>query len=124
LTLPILSVGGVGVISVATNIMPRVMDELVASFMRSDLNQSKTIMHAIHGFCRALLKSGSNPAPIKLVMNRAGMKVGSCRKPLVDLSKDKAATLVHELQVMKTRLSEHHIPYDEVLMKIYDTAME
>lgn len=117
LTLPILSVGGVGVISVATNIMPRVMDELVASFMRSDLNQSRLIMHAIHGFCRALLESGSNPAPIKSVMNRAGMHVGSCRKPLVDLSKDKAETLFYELQMMKTRLSAHHIPYDEVLTK-------
>ena len=121
LTLPILSVGGVGVISVATNIMPRVMDELVASFMRSDLNQSRIIMHAIHGFCRALLKSGSNPAPIKSVMNYAGMNVGSCRKPLVDLSKDKAATLFDELQMMKTKLSTHHIPYDEVLKTFYDT---
>ena len=124
LTLPIFSVGGVGVISVAANIMPRVMDELVAAAMRSDLNQSRTIMHAIHGFCRALLKSGSNPAPIKSIMNRAGMKVGSCRKPLVDLSQDKAATLVHELQVMLIRLSEHHIDYDEVLTKMYNTAVE
>jgi 4-hydroxy-tetrahydrodipicolinate synthase len=124
LTLPILSVGGVGVISVAANIMPGVMDELVAGFMRSDLNQSRLIMHAIHGFCRALLKSGSNPAPIKSVMNRAGMNVGSCRKPLVDLAKDKAATLFYELQMMKTRLSAHHIPYDEVLSKFYNPVVE
>ena len=81
-------------------------------------------MHAIHGFCRALLKSGSNPAPIKSIMNRAGMKVGSCRKPLVDLSQDKAATLVHELRMMLTKLSEHHIAYDEVLTKIIGTAVE
>jgi 4-hydroxy-tetrahydrodipicolinate synthase len=110
-------VGGVGVFSVAANIMPRVMDELVASFMRSDLNQSRHIMHAIHGFCRALLSSGSNPAPIKSVMNHAGMNVRSCRKPLVDLSKDKAATLYYELRMMKSRLSAHHISYDEVLTK-------
>ncbi len=124
LTLPILSVGGVGVISVAANIMPRVMDELVSSFMRSDLNQSKAIMHTIHSFCRALLKSGSNPAPIKSVMNHAGMKVGSCRKPLVDLSEDKAAMLVRELQIMLTKLSEHHIRYDEALTKIVNAAVE
>ncbi len=54
-------------------------------------------MHAIHGFCRTLLKSGSNPAPIKSIMNRVGVKVGSCRKPIVDLTNDKAATLFHEL---------------------------
>jgi 4-hydroxy-tetrahydrodipicolinate synthase len=115
LTLPILSVGGVGVFSVSANIMPRVMDELVASFTRSDLNQSRIIMHDIHGFCRALLQSGSNPAPIKSVMNRAGMKVGSCRKPIVDLNKDKATTLFYELQMMITRLAAHQTPYDEAL---------
>lgn len=124
LTLPILSVGGVGVISVAANIMPRVMNELVASVIRSDLQQSRIIMHAIHGFCRALLKSGSNPAPIKLVMNHADMQVGSCRKPLVDLPKDKAAMLFYELQRMKTTLAAHHIPYDEILNKCADTVVE
>ncbi|MFZ2169448.1 MAG: 4-hydroxy-tetrahydrodipicolinate synthase [Methylococcaceae bacterium] len=123
LTLPILSVGGVGIFSVAANIIPGVMDELVDSFMRSDLNQSRVIMQAIHGFCRALLSSGANPAPIKSVMNRAGMNVGSCRKPLVDLSKDKAATLFYELQMMKIRLSAQHIPYDEVLTKVYDPTV-
>ena len=123
LTLPILAVGGVGVISVAANIMPRVMNELVASFMNADLNKSRIITHTIHGFCRALLKSGSNPAPIKSVMNQVGMNVGSCRKPLVDLSKDKAATLFYELQMMKNRLSEQQIPYDEVLTGFYDIAM-
>jgi len=99
------------------------MDELVASFMRADLNQSRIIMHAIHGFCRALLKSGPNPVPIKSVMNRAGMKVGSCRKPLVDLSKDKAATLFYELQMMKAGLSAQHIPYDNLLTKFYDPTV-
>lgn len=124
LTLPILAVGGVGVISVAANIMPQVMTELVAGFMRSDLDRSRNIMHAIHGFCRALLKSGSNPAPIKSIMNSAGMKVGSCRKPLVDLPANKEALLVHELQTMLAGLSGHHIPFDEVLTKICGTAVK
>lgn len=115
LTLPILAVGGVGVISVAANIMPSVMDDLVAKSTHSDLQQARIIMHAIHGFCRALLKLGPNPVPIKSVMNRAGLKVGSCRKPLVDLTEDKAAMLFRELQVMKTKLANHHIAYDEVL---------
>jgi 4-hydroxy-tetrahydrodipicolinate synthase len=117
LTLPILSVGGVGVISVAANIMPKVMNELIASVTRSDLQKSRLIMHAIHGFCRALLQTGSNPAPIKLVMNHAGMQVGSCRKPLIDLTKDKAATLFYELQQMKIKLAEQHILYDDLLNK-------
>ncbi len=124
LTLPILSVGGVGVFSVAANIMPKVMDDLVASFMRSDLNRSRNIMHAIHSFCRALLQSGSNPAPIKAVMNHAGMNVGTCRKPLVDLSNDKTEALFYELLMMLTRLSAHDIAYDEVLTKFYDPTVD
>jgi 4-hydroxy-tetrahydrodipicolinate synthase len=115
LTLPILAVGGVGVISVAANIMPRVMAKLVTKTIHSDLIQSRMIMHAIHGFCQALLKSGSNPAPIKAVMNAAQMQVGSCRKPLVDLSKDNTAILFHQLQHMKTKLAQHHICCDDVL---------
>jgi 4-hydroxy-tetrahydrodipicolinate synthase len=122
LTLPILSVGGVGVISVAANVIPLVMDELVASFMRSELNQSKAIMHAIHHFCRALVKLDSNPVPIKSVMNSLGMNVGSCRKPLMDLPKEKAAVLLNELQsikIKKIKLVENHINYDDLLTKLY-----
>ena len=124
LTLPILAVGGVGVISVAANIMPKVMNTLVAGLLRTDLIQSRIVMHAIYGFCRALLKSGSNPAPIKSVMNRAGMKVGSCRKPLVDLAKDKEAMLFNELRMMKAELFEQRISYDEALTKFFDTVVD
>jgi 4-hydroxy-tetrahydrodipicolinate synthase len=124
LTLPIMSVGGVGVISVAANIMPRLMDTLVTYVMHSDLHQSRTLMHDIHGFCRALLKSGSNPAPIKAVMNRAGMNVGSCRKPLVDLTDHRAAALFYELQAMKDRLSEHQIHYDKSLLDFHYSVEE
>lgn len=124
LTLPILAVGGVGVISVAANIMPKVMNELVAATMRSDLHRAKIIMQAIHRFCRALLKSGSNPAPIKSIMNRVGMKVGSCRKPLVNLSNDNAAMLADEVWFMTAKLSLNHISYDEMLSNIHDLAVE
>ncbi len=122
LTLPILSVGGVGVISVVANVIPLVMDELVASFMRSDLNQSKVIMHAIHQFCRHLIKLDSNPVPIKSVMNSLGMNVGTCRKPLVDLSKDKADVLLEELRLItikKIKLLENHVSHDDFLTKFY-----
>jgi 4-hydroxy-tetrahydrodipicolinate synthase len=116
LTLPVLAVGGVGVISVAANIMPQVINELIACYKHAELEQARFIMLAIHGFCRGLLKSGSNPVPIKAVMNHMGMKAGSCRKPLVDLSQEKTALLINELELMKTRLAAHHISYDEILI--------
>jgi 4-hydroxy-tetrahydrodipicolinate synthase len=118
------SVGGAGVISVAANIMPRLMDTLVTYIMRSDLHQSRTILHDIHGFCRALLNSGSNPAPIKAVMNRVGMDVGACRKPLVDLTDRSAAALFYELRKMKDRLSAQQIHYDKSLMDFHYSVEE
>ena len=115
LTLPIMSVGGVGVISVAANLMPRVMAELVSCARQANLSQSRNIAYAIHRFCRALLKTGSNPEAIKSIMNQAGLQVGSCRKPLIDLSADKAQQLVEELRLMKTRLASQHLRYDDIL---------
>lgn len=117
LTLPILAVGGVGVISVAANVMPSVMNELVASFERRELNQSRFIMQAIHGFCKALLKSGSNPAPVKAIMNHLGLNVGGCRKPLTDVGNEKMAVLLSELQIMIAKLAVPHIPIDDILIK-------
>jgi 4-hydroxy-tetrahydrodipicolinate synthase len=117
LTLPILAVGGVGVISVAANVMPNLMNELVASFGYREIKQSRFIMQAIHGFCSSLLKSGSNPAPIKAVMNHLGLNVGGCRKPLTDVSKEKMEALLYELQSMTAQLTTPHIPIDEILIK-------
>jgi 4-hydroxy-tetrahydrodipicolinate synthase len=57
-------------------------------------------------------------------MNHAGMKVGPCRKPLVDLSNDKTAALFYELQMMITRLSAHPVAYDELLTKFYDPTLD
>lgn len=83
LTLPILSVGGVGVISVLANILPEPMVALLQAWKRCDTTTATAIMHAIHPLARALLKVGSNPAPIKALMNARGLSVGDCRLPLV-----------------------------------------
>lgn len=115
LTLPILAVGGVGVMSVAANLIPGVMNELVASFDRGDIQRSQSIAHAIHGFCRALLKSGSNPAPIKSIMKHAGFNVGGCRMPLVNIAEEKEVALLREFQTMMANLSSLQIPIDKTL---------
>ena len=116
LTLPILAVGGVGVISVAANVMPRVMRSLVSTFCEDkDLLAAAHLMQTIHGFCRSLLTSGANPEPVKAVMNQLGMAVGGCRLPLVELARDQTNRLMAMAREMVQELDKQNIDLDEKL---------
>lgn len=118
LTLPILAVGGRGVVSVAANVMPKVMSTLVAKTLSGDLNTARTIMLDIHEFCIALLKVAANPIPIKAVLRAAGIRVGPCRLPLVDLSPAATRALVATAIAMRERLRAHGVVYDGVLDRL------
>lgn len=115
LTLPIMSVGGTGVISVAANIIPKVMSNLVSSFQVGDWQTSQTIMQAIHQFCVSLLKLGPNPTPIKGLMNRVGLEVGTCRLPLTDLSSEVLESLVRIAREMRNTLRAADLECDTTL---------
>ena len=81
LTLPILSIGGKGVIAVISNIAPEMMLSMVNSALESDYNQAVEVHRRL-----APLMSGlgieTNPGPIKEAMNLYGMGVGQVRPPL------------------------------------------
>ncbi|VEP12076.1 4-hydroxy-tetrahydrodipicolinate synthase [Hyella patelloides LEGE 07179] len=112
LTLPILAVGGIGVISVAANILPKTMSQLVHEYRSKNVDKARLIAQNIHGFCRSLLKVGANPAPIKAVMNMAGMQVGSVRKPIVEISPEQAALLVTLNQKMAEDFTNTALSYE------------
>lgn len=83
--LPMLSLGGKGVISVMGNIIPKDTHLMVKSFFDGDMKacrelQIKTVPLEKALFCE------TNPIPIKAAMNLMGMNVGSCRLPLVEIS--------------------------------------
>lgn len=93
LTLPLLAIGGRGVISVVGNIVPADMKALVDAFDAGDLLAARALHHKLFGLCRDLLGMASNPIPIKAAMAMLGRDTGDVRLPLVALEAPLAARL-------------------------------
>jgi 4-hydroxy-tetrahydrodipicolinate synthase len=83
--LPLLSLGGKGVISVVANIVPNDMHKLVAAFFDGDIAESRRLQINSVPLQKALFCE-TRPIPVKATMNLMGMNVGKCRMPLVDIS--------------------------------------
>lgn len=83
--LPLLSLGGKGVISVLANIIPKDMHNLVKSFLDGDIETSRRLQIKSVPVEKAMFCE-TNPIPVKAAMNLMGFKVGPCRMPLVDIS--------------------------------------
>ena len=83
--IPTLSLGGVGVISVLSNIYPKYVHDMVYNYLDGNINKALDMqlnsLHLIH-----LLFSEVNPIPIKYAMNQIGFKCGIPRLPLIELS--------------------------------------
>jgi 4-hydroxy-tetrahydrodipicolinate synthase len=84
LILPLLSLGGKGVISVMANIIPKDTHDIVAKFFEGDIEGSRELQLKTLNLIKALFIE-VNPIPIKAAMNLMGMDVGKCRMPLVDM---------------------------------------
>jgi 4-hydroxy-tetrahydrodipicolinate synthase len=93
MTLPLLAIGGRGVISVVGNIVPADMKALCDAFDAGDLAGARALHHKLFGLCRDLLGLASNPIPIKAAMAMLGRDTGDVRLPLVSLEPPLAARL-------------------------------
>jgi len=93
---PLLSVGGIGVISVFANIAPKVMHDMVASFLEGDTKRAMELQLSIKPLNDALF-SEVNPIPVKTAMNLLGYNVGDLRLPLVDMTEKNLERLKQEL---------------------------
>jgi len=85
LTLPLMSIGAKGVISVASNLIPAEIKSLTKSALNSDFKKAAEIHHRLFGFIRSLFLDG-NPAGIKYAMKIAGLDSGEMRLPLWEVS--------------------------------------
>ncbi len=85
MVLPLLSYGGLGVISVAANIIPETMHRMVASYLAGDTRTATRLQIETVPLIKALF-SDVNPIPVKAAMNLMGMEVGDCRMPLCEMS--------------------------------------
>lgn len=88
LTLPILCLGGKGVISVAANVAPHLMKEMYSALAAGNLKKAAEIHHKLSPLFDVLFID-TNPIPVKKAMNLMGLAAGKPRLPLVELSEDK-----------------------------------
>lgn len=81
---PLLSMGGKGVISVLSNVAPRQTHEICEKFFDGDIEGSCALQRKAVELCEALF-SEVNPIPVKKALNLMGMEAGTLRMPLTEM---------------------------------------
>lgn len=93
MTLPLMSIGGSGIISVAGNIVPKDVLALVAAFQSGDIAGAQQWHHKLFPLCRDMLGLSTNPIPVKTAMAMIGMDCGPLRLPMTPLSDQEQQSL-------------------------------
>ena len=93
-TLPILAVGGYGVICVVSHIAGRSMKKLIDAYTRGDNEIAQDIHHGLLPVIKALMTTAANPVPIKSALNAMGFNAGPFRLPLVPLTGDQLKSVL------------------------------
>lgn len=96
---PLMSVGGVGVISVAANIIPNEMHRLTMAYLNGDVDLARELQLKYLEFINALFIE-TNPIPIKEAMNFFSMDVGKYRLPLYEMESSGREYLIHTMKVL------------------------
>lgn len=96
---PILSLGGKGIISVLANISPRITHDICQLYFEGKTAQSAALQLEYIDLIDALFID-VNPIPVKTAVNLIGFDAGNCRMPLTDLS-------VQHLKVLKDSMKNH-----------------
>ena len=85
-TLPLLAVGGYGVICVVSHIAGPAMKAMIEAFLKGDHERAASIHQGLLPVIKALMTTASNPIPIKTAINRLGFPAGPFRLPLAPLA--------------------------------------
>ena len=96
---PLMSLGGAGVISVAANIIPEEIHCMATAYLNGDTNLAKEIQLKYLDLINALFIE-TNPIPIKEAMNIMGMDVGKYRLPLYEMEEDAKMCLLRAMKVI------------------------
>jgi len=102
LTLPILSVGGAGVISVAGHIVGRRMQEMIAAFFAGDRNTAASIHQELMPVFKVIFLT-TNPIPIKTAVNLIGQNAGPFRLPMIpptESETEQIRKVMHDLGIL------------------------
>ena len=85
LTLPLMAIGGRGVVSVVGNIVPRDVIALCKAFEAGNIAEAQRWHHKLFPLCRDMLGLSTNPIPIKAAMQLLGRDTGELRMPMTPL---------------------------------------
>lgn len=96
---PLLSLGGSGVISVLANVAPRQTHDMVQSFLSGDTARARTLQLSLLPLINALFIE-TNPVPVKKAMDFLGFACGECRLPLGPMAEESAEKLRECLKVL------------------------
>ncbi|SHH90834.1 4-hydroxy-tetrahydrodipicolinate synthase [Sporanaerobacter acetigenes] len=97
MVVPLLSLGGVGVISVVANILPKDTHDMVFAYLEGELEKSKKLQLKMKPLIDALFIE-TNPIPVKEAMNLLGMEVGNLRLPLTNMEDKNRNILIDEMK--------------------------
>ena len=93
LTLPLLSIGGRGIVSVVGNIIPRDLKSLIDAFEQGKMSEAINWHYKLFNLCRDMLGAATNPIPIKTAMKLLGRDTGELRLPLCPMDAAGEASL-------------------------------
>ncbi|WP_458413613.1 4-hydroxy-tetrahydrodipicolinate synthase [Schinkia sp. CFF1] len=97
IALPVLAIGGAGVVSVAAHVIGNEMQEMVQAFDKGDLKEAASLHRKLLPMMKALFAAPS-PAPVKAALQLKGLDTGSLRLPLLPLNEVERETLKKALQ--------------------------
>jgi 4-hydroxy-tetrahydrodipicolinate synthase len=101
LTLPVLAIGGSGIVSVSSHIIGNEMQEMINSFKNGDVQSAASTHRNLLPIMKALFAAPS-PSPVKAALNMRGINVGDVRLPLVPLNNEEKRALQGALQPINT----------------------
>ncbi len=102
-TLPILTLGGYGVISVASHLVGSQIKKMIDAFIDGKIDEAANIHHRLLPLINAIFIV-SNPVPLKYALNHIGFNVGKPRLPLVEPNEKSAAVIKDTLKKYKIDL--------------------
>jgi 4-hydroxy-tetrahydrodipicolinate synthase len=101
MTLPILSIGGYGVVSVASHLVGNQIKEMTRRFIDGDVGDAAAMHRNMLPLVNALFVTTS-PIPLKYALGRVGFPIGACRLPLVNI--DTASAAIVDAELMKVHI--------------------
>ncbi|WP_066053434.1 4-hydroxy-tetrahydrodipicolinate synthase [Robertmurraya korlensis] len=93
LTIPLLSIGGAGIVSVASHVIGNEMQEMVSAFLNGDIQGAAKKHQQLLPLMEGLFQA-PNPTPVKTALQIKGLDVGSVRLPLVPLNEQERAQII------------------------------